>query len=279
MSSPPNNQDSEESALVSEPWPDNNADGDQYRGQKASWTLDGMTESGRWPRSVPSWCFNAVGGGTGDRASRIAMLKKGHRGIAWSKTIRGWTHRGQTGWPLEWRPVWRQPGRVVILWDVSGSMEPYIPLYLPWVYQWASVRGAGIFAFGTRINDFTDQMSLPFFQVAGILAKRLDVFGTGTSIGENLLLFLTDWGDRWLSSSTTVIVVSDGWDVGSPEILGQAMVRLRQRIRRLFWIHPLMATPGFEPKTRALKVALRYVDAMFPGEDAMALMRLKERLQ
>jgi uncharacterized protein with von Willebrand factor type A (vWA) domain len=157
-------------------------------------------------------------------------------------------------------------------------MEPYIPLYLPWVYQWVRVRGAGVFAFGTRIIDFTAQMSLPFFQVSDVLAKRLDVFGTGTSIGENLLQFLTDWGDRWLSSSTTVIVISDGWDVGSPEVLGHGMSRLRQRIRRLFWVHPLMATPGFEPKTRALKVASRYVDAMFPGEDAMALVRLKERL-
>ena len=279
MSSPPNSQDSEESAQVPQSLPDNNAEGNQYRGQKASWALDGMIESGRWPHSLPPWCFNAVGLGTGDRASRIAMLKKGHRGIAWHKTMRQWARRGQAGWPIAWQPGWRQPGRVVIIWDVSGSMEPYIPLYLPWVYQWATMRGAGVFAFGTRIIDFTNQMSLPYVQVPGVLAKRLDVFGTGTSIGENLLQFLNDWGDRWLSPSTTVIVISDGWDVGSPEVLGQAMARLRQRIRRLVWIHPLMATPGFAPKTRALKVALRYVDAMFPGEDAMALVRLKDRLQ
>ncbi len=153
-----------------------------------------------------------------------------------------------------------------------------MPLYLPWVYQWVKDRNAGVFAFGTRVVDLTENMHKPFSQVIKTL-RKLDAFGAGTTIGDAILSFDTQWGNRWLSSSTTVVMISDGWDVGSPDVLGWSLARLRQRIRRMVWIHPLMATPGFQPKTRALRVALRYVDAMFAGGDGMALLRLRERLQ
>ncbi|MHB1955646.1 MAG: VWA domain-containing protein [Sulfobacillus sp.] len=227
---------------------------------------------------MPVWSLIGIPPGSGDRASRTAALKRGQRTVDWSKTIRRWSRRGQSGWPVLWRPYWKQPGKVVILWDVSGSMEPYVPLYLPWAYQWVKDRNAGVFAFGTRVVDLTENMHKPFSQVIKTL-RKLDAFGAGTTIGDAILSFDTQWGNRWLSSSTTVVMISDGWDVGSPDVLGWSLARLRQRIRRMVWIHPLMATPGFQPKTRALRVALRYVDDMFAGGDGMALLRLRERLQ
>lgn len=260
------------------PDPDPGSEAPERIGRRASQSLMGRPDRKGWPEVLPTWTHGLEPPGGTLRRSRVRILTEGRHGLDWPKTRSSWARRGESGWPLHWRPYFRRPGRTVVLWDVSGSMAHYVPLYLPWLYRWANTPDVAIFAFGTRVAAVTDRFQhRPFADVAGALAS-VDVFGAGTAIGEAITTWQETWGTRWLSSSTSVLIVSDGWDVGSPDLLATALASLRSRCRRLAWIHPLMATPGFEPKTRALKVAARFIDLMVPGGSPGALLELPRRL-
>lgn len=248
-------------------------------GRRASQSRIGHPEVKGWPHALPSWAHSIRSPAGTLRRSRIPVLAEGRHTLDWSKTLRAWARHGESGWPVYWRPYFRRPGRTVVLWDVSGSMSHYVPLYLPWLYQWAKTPEVGIFAFGTRVVDVTARFQhRPFADVAEALSS-VDVFGAGTAIGDAIGIWQHTWGQRWLSSSTSVLIVSDGWDVGAPDLLATSLSALRSRARRMAWIHPLMATPGFEPKTRALKVAVRFIDLMVPGGTPNALLELPLRLR
>ena len=80
-----------------------------------------------------------------------------------------------------------------------------------------------------------------------------------------------------MTGSSLIIIISDGWDVGPSEKLETALRQMRQRVGRLVWINPLMATRGFEVKTRSLKIVARYADLMVSGHNPQALMELVDR--
>ncbi len=257
----------------------NGADTPERIGRRASLATVGRAQAQGWPVRIPAWAHGIGRPEDPLRRSRIPVLKAGRHSLDWPKTRSSWARHGEPWWPLYWRPYFRRPGRVVVLWDVSGSMATYVPLYLPWLYRWAQSPDVGIFAFGTRIAEVTGRFQdRPFAEVAGALAS-VDVFGAGTAIGEAVAMWQHQWGPRWLSASTSVLIVSDGWDVGAPELLAASLSRLRPRVYHLAWIHPLMATPGFEPKTRALRVATRFIDKMVPGGTPQALLELSQRLR
>lgn len=209
----------------------------------------------------------------------MPLLTQGRHAPDWAKIRKDFARRGEASWPIPWRPNYRRPGRVVVLWDVSGSMAGYVPLYLPWLYRWAEATDVSIFAFGTRVVEVTRYLQQRSIADAARQLATVDVFGAGTAIGQALALWQQQWGARCLSPSTIVLIVSDGWDIGAPELLASALATLRPQIRRLIWVHPLMATPGFEPKTRALKVATRFIDRMVPGGTGKALLELPLRLR
>ncbi len=209
----------------------------------------------------------------------MPLFTQGRHAPDWAKVRKDFARHGEAWWPIRWRPNYRRPGRVVVLWDVSGSMAAYVPLYLPWLYRWAKAEQVSIFAFGTRVVEVTGYLQQRSMADAAQQLATVDVFGAGTAIGQALTLWQQQWGARYLSPSTAILIVSDGWDIGAPDLLASSLATLRPRIRRLLWVHPLMATPGFEPKTRALKVATRFIDRMVPGGTGEALLELPLRLR
>jgi len=166
--------------------------------------------------------------------------------------------------------------RIVVLCDVSGSMEPYARAML----RFAHVLVAGqsrveAFAIGTRLTRLTRELSSRDPDAAMTMAAAVvrDWSG-GTRLGEGLREFNDRFGVRGMARGSEVVVMSDGWDRGDPEELGAQMCRLRRVAHRVVWMNPLKADPRYEPLARGMAAALPHVDRFLPGHDMASLESL-----
>src|SRR5437588_6773255 len=171
-----------------------------------------------------------------------------------------------------------RPRRVVLLCDVSGSMEPYARALLRFLH--AAVAGRGrveAFAMGTRLTRLTRELSGhdPDAALAGA-ARAVPDWSGGTRLGEGLRTFNDLWGVRGVARGAIVVILSDGWDRGDPDQLGTEMARLRRVAHRVVWVNPLKATPGYAPVARGMAAARPYVDSFVEGHSLAALESLAE---
>lgn len=197
------------------------------------------------------------------------------KGIDLRRTVRLWNQTGQPGVNYRPRQSYRGFGRLVVLWDVSGSMSSYIDLCFPWVYGLVRrFERIGVFPFGTRIVEITPYLRESFPAARARLAELERLWAGGTEIGAVLSAWIERYAARWLRSDTTIVLISDGWDFGSAETLTSALRYLRSFDARIIWMNPLMATPGFEPKTRALRAAKPYLETMVSGHSVRHLLNL-----
>lgn len=178
------------------------------------------------------------------------------------------------------RRHWREPGdrlrRLVLLLDVSGSMEPYARGMLTFVH--AAVAGrqrVEAFAMGTRLTRVTRELSSrdPDKALQQASARVLDWSG-GTRLGECLTRFNDEWGVRGMARGAIVVILSDGWDRGDPGVLGEQMQRLSRIAFRTVWVNPLKVTPGYAPLARGMAAALPFVDAFVEGHSVAAMEEL-----
>ncbi|MEX0847531.1 MAG: VWA domain-containing protein [Ilumatobacteraceae bacterium] len=191
-------------------------------------------------------------------------------------TIRGSLRSG--GEPIQRR--WREPGermrRLVLLLDVSGSMEPYARAMLRFVH--AAVAGrqrVEAFALGTRLTRVTRELSSRDpDQALELAASRVLDWSGGTRLGDCLRTFNDDWGVRGMARNAIVVILSDGWDRGDPEQLGEQMERLHRVTFRTIWVNPLKVTPGYAPLARGMAAALPHVDAFVEGHSVAAMEEL-----
>lgn len=166
--------------------------------------------------------------------------------------------------------------RLVLIIDVSGSMEPYARALLRFVH--AAVAGrqkVEAFALGTRLTRLTRELATrnPDEALARA-AERVVDYGGGTRLGAGLRRFNDEWGQRGMSRGSIIVVMSDGWDRGEPEVLAEQMVRMRRVAHRIIWVNPLKVTPGYQPLARGMAAALPHVDAFVEGHSLDALERL-----
>ena len=171
-----------------------------------------------------------------------------------------------------------RPRRLVLLVDISGSMEPYARALLRFVH--AAVAGrqrVEAFTLGTRLTRLTRELSSrdPDQALHDAAASVKDWSG-GTRLGEGLRAFNDQWGVRGMARSAIVVVLSDGWDRGDPAMLAEQMARLHRVAYRVIWVNPLKVTPGYEPLARGMAAALPHVDAFVEGHSLGALERLAE---
>jgi uncharacterized protein len=193
----------------------------------------------------------------------------------WKKTVRLWQRLGHVSPEYVPQACYYVPGRVAVLWDVSGSMSESIDLYLPWLYtlsrKW---KRLGVFPFATRMVDITEALYAPYPVLCAYLAEVEHVFAGGTNIGSVLSEWVKDYGSRWLRSDTLLVIISDGWDVGVADDVKEALHTIRAHDTRVVWVNPWMGTPGFEPKTRTLQAALPFLEKMVPGGSVASLLAL-----
>ncbi|MCB1389125.1 MAG: VWA domain-containing protein [Ilumatobacteraceae bacterium] len=174
----------------------------------------------------------------------------------------------------------RDPGerlrRIVLLLDVSGSMEPYARALLRFVH--AAVAGrqrVEAFALGTRLTRVTRELSSrdPDRALASA-SGRVEDWSGGTRLGDCLRRFNDEWGVRGLARGAIVVILSDGWDRGDPEVLSEQMLRLQRVAFRTVWVNPLKVTPGYAPLARGMAAALPYVDDFVEGHSISAMEEL-----
>ena len=166
-----------------------------------------------------------------------------------------------------------RPRRIVLLCDVSGSMEPYARAFLRFLHT-AVVAGTRVeaFAVGTRVTRLTRELSSrdPDEALRAAAASVTDWSG-GTRLGEGLRTFNDRWGIRGLARGAVVVVLSDGWDRGDPELLGSQLARLQRVAHRVVWVNPLKATADYAPLARGMAAALPFVDDFVTGHSVAAL--------
>lgn len=182
--------------------------------------------------------------------------------------------------PTQERKV--RPRPLVIVADVSGSMENYTRLLLYFVYSLLEGLSQKVeaFVFSTRLSRITRELhSRELDEALERVSRSVPDWCGGTRIGDALKEFNFRWGRRVLGNGAIVIVISDGWDRGEPELLGQEIARLQRSCHRLIWLNPLLGSPRYEPLTRGMQAALPYIDDFLPVHNLASLEDLGEHLQ
>jgi uncharacterized protein with von Willebrand factor type A (vWA) domain len=169
-----------------------------------------------------------------------------------------------------------RPRRLVLLCDVSGSMEAYARGLVRFLH--AAVVGRGrveAFAIGTRLTRITRELSSrdPDAAIAAA-ARRVTDWSGGTRLGEGLRQFNDEWGVRGMARGAVVVILSDGWDRGDPELLGEQMERLHRVAYQVVWVNPLKSSPNFAPLARGMAAALPHVDEFVEGHNLASLEHL-----
>ena len=185
---------------------------------------------------------------------------------------------GTGGDPLDW--VWRQrrthPRSIIAICDISGSMEQHSRFALRLIHALTRVDvRTEAFVFGTRLTRITTHLRHrdPDQALREVAASVHDWAG-GTQIGQALHVFNRRWARRVLRSSAIVMIVSDGWDRGSPRMVAEEMDLLRRRCHRLIWLNPLAGTTGYEPRTAGMAAAYPFIDDFLPIGNVDSLERL-----
>jgi uncharacterized protein with von Willebrand factor type A (vWA) domain len=179
-----------------------------------------------------------------------------------------------------WRAPTQRPRPVVFVCDVSGSMAPYARMLLMYMHACvAARRSVEAFAFATRLTRITHELSGRDHDHALRRASDavVDLSG-GTRIGSALSELNRVHGRR-IGRGAVVIVLSDGWDRGDPDLLAAEMARLRSCAHRLVWLNPLAADPRYEPLTRGMQAAIPYTDRLLAGNSLDSLRQLALTLE
>lgn len=216
----------------------------------------------------------------GQRRSRRRQHGRG-RAIDWRRTLRGnWRYGGDILALARRRPKLK-PRPLVILADISGSMERYTRLLLHFVYSLVGglAQPVETFVFSTRLTRITRQLrERNVDRALAQVGRAVPDWGGGTRIGEAIKRFNFDWGRRVLGRGAVVLVISDGWDRGDPDLLGREMARLQRSSYRLIWLNPLLGSPEYEPLTRGMQAALAHIDDFMPVHNLASLEDLAQHL-
>ena len=168
---------------------------------------------------------------------------------------------------------------LVLLCDVSGSMERYARMLLAFTHtlagEWQRVE---VFVFATRLTRLThDLQRVAAAGMAGLPGRVAD-WGGGTTIGAALRTFNVQWARRVLTRDPVVLLISDGWDRGEPDLLRREISRIQRSCRRLIWLNPLLGSPEYRPLARGMQAALPFVDDFLPVHNLASLESLAGRL-
>jgi uncharacterized protein with von Willebrand factor type A (vWA) domain len=185
------------------------------------------------------------------------------------------------GIPLErqWRRPKLVPRKLVVLVDVSGSMEPYARALVMFLQALSAREGAArhveAFAFGTRLTRLTPHLAGRDPDVALARASMaLSDWGGGTRIGESLAAYNRVFGRRGLTRGAVVVIASDGWERGDLSVLDRQLDTISRQADTLMWVNPLKGHDGFEPLAGGMQIALRHVDDFLEGHNLAALEAL-----
>jgi uncharacterized protein with von Willebrand factor type A (vWA) domain len=168
---------------------------------------------------------------------------------------------------------------LVVLCDISGSMEPYSRAFLTFLHGAVGAAHAEAFVFATRLTRLTRALRghQPDLAISRAAAAAPDWSG-GTRIGHALGRFNDEYGRRGMARGAVVVIVSDGWETGDPAHLGRELERLQRLAYRVVWVNPRKAARGFTPTTGGMAAALPHVDALVGGHNLLAMSEVLEEI-
>ena len=185
---------------------------------------------------------------------------------------------------IEWpsRQFKYKPRPLIVIADISGSMERYTRLLLHFIYSLTKrlEQQVEAFVFSTRLTRITRQLrGKEIDRALEEVSYEVSDWSGGTRIGDSLKAFNFEWGRRVLGRGAIVLLISDGWDRGDPVLLHQEIGRLQRSCHRLVWLNPLLGSTQYEPLTRGMQAALPYIDDFLPVHNLVSLETLATHLQ
>lgn len=214
------------------------------------------------------------------RLVRREQARRSGRRLDLRRTIHRSVSHGGTPIDLAWRRRKIKPLRLVVLLDASGSMNLYTAFFVRFLHGIVDAfREAEAFVFHTRLAHISASMrDRDVARVVDRLSLIAQGIGGGTRIGESLATFNRWHARRVIHSRTAVMILSDGYDTGEPELLAGEMRRLRRRCRRIVWLNPLIGWKDYSPQARGMQAALPYVDLFAPAHNLESLAALEPYL-
>lgn len=197
------------------------------------------------------------------------------------RTIRHGISRGGDLIELHFRGRKLQQLKLVILLDISGSMNPYSVFFVRFAYALQKYfKRVDTFLFSTQLTEITSMLRARHLRNAlESLARHAAGWSGGTKIGDSLHQLNLQHGRRLFSRDTVLMVLSDGWDTGDPEILAAELAEIKRRVRKLIWLNPLLGMDDYQPVTRGMSAALPYIDVFAPAHNLESLLNLETQLR
>jgi hypothetical protein len=212
------------------------------------------------------------------RSRRVRRARYG-RQLDVRTTLRRSIRTGDYPTRLAWRKRRLRPRRLVVLCDVSGSMEPYARAYLQFLQSAVGGSRAEAFVFATRLTRLTRVMRKAPSAVAiqRAAAAASDISG-GTRIAAALRTFHRLYGSRGMARDAVIVIVSDGWEVTDPAAVALEMAKLKRLAYRIVWVNPHKASPHFAPLAGGMAAALPYCDAFASGHSLSAMHEVAQAI-
>lgn len=203
-----------------------------------------------------------------------------HASLDLRRTLRANLRRGGELLDLAWKKPKRNRAKLVVLCDVSQSMELYTAFLLQFLYAFQQVfRRVETFTFSTDLQRITPLLrERNYDEALQVLSSQPLGWSGGTKIGHALDTFVRDHASRMLDSRTSVIILSDGLDMGETDLLTDALSRIRTRSRRIIWLNPLAGYAEYQPQTAGMQAAWPHLDVFLPGHNVESLRKLSRWL-
>jgi uncharacterized protein with von Willebrand factor type A (vWA) domain len=213
------------------------------------------------------------------RRSRRRRRRPGRRRTDMRSTLRQARRTGGHAFKLIGQVPTRQPRRLVVLCDISGSMEPYARAMIQLLYCAAGGASAEVFSFATRLTRLTPALarSTPAVALARAADAAPDWHG-GTRLGAALKDFNDRYGRRGMARGAVVLIISDGWDTGDPAIVSREMQRLSLVAFRIVWMNPRTKSEAYQPLAAGMAAAWPHCDAVVSGHNLRAIGQLAAAL-
>jgi uncharacterized protein len=168
---------------------------------------------------------------------------------------------------LRWKRRRRRERPLIVIADISGSMERYADLFLVFAHAaQRRLRDVEVFTFSTELTRITEDLARRDTRAAlARVSRHVDDWSGGTMIGDALGTWNKTWSRRLARGGPVVLLLSDGWDCGDPALLSSEMARLSRSVHRVIWLNPLAGRADYMPATRGMRAAMPYIDELLPA--------------
>lgn len=169
--------------------------------------------------------------------------------------------------------------KVVLLCDVSKSMELYSRFFIQFMYAFQnSFPKIQTFVFSTQLNRITSELDQSTIdQSISTILNKVPTWGGGTKIGSALQTFNEKFAHKYLDHKSLVLILSDGWDTGEADLMASAMKQLHRKALKVLWLNPLAGSQDWQPEVIGMKAALPYIDALIPFHSTESLRKINWR--